>query len=197
MPKEIWVETTTNKLKIQWLADTGSPRSFITKEQADKIMEHNPKVRLQQYTSQTKYKSFNNNNIKIEGELNLRLQSGSWTAQNCIILVVGHKPNNLMGRDVLQKLGITLQQKSNNSPGNNINSISSIETEKNIIKWIYNKYPQLCTRQGKSKNHVAKSIFKQIQTAIQQKGRRVPLHLLEKVEIELEKLIQDKQITKT
>ena len=26
-PKEIWVETTTNKLKIQWFADTGSPRS--------------------------------------------------------------------------------------------------------------------------------------------------------------------------
>ena len=41
MPKEIWVETTANKLKIQWLADTGSRRSFNTKEQANKIMEHN------------------------------------------------------------------------------------------------------------------------------------------------------------
>ena len=102
MPKEIWVETTTNKLKIQWLADTGSPRSFITKEQAEKIMEHNPKIRLQQYTSQTKLKCFNNNNIRIEGELNLTLQSGSRTAQNCMILLLGHKTNNLMGRDVLQ-----------------------------------------------------------------------------------------------
>ena len=113
-----------------------------------------------------------------------------------MILVVGHKTNNLMGRDVLHKLGNTLRQKSNNSPGNNNNSISSIETEQNIIKWKYNKYPLLCTRLGKSKNHVAKSIFKQNHTPIQQKGRRVPLHLLEKVEIELEKLIQDKQITK-
>ena len=82
MPKKMWVETTTNKLKIHWLADTGSPRSFITKEQANKIMEHNPEVKLQQYTSQTKYKCFNNNNnIKIEGEINITLQSGSWTAQ--------------------------------------------------------------------------------------------------------------------
>ena len=40
MSKEIWVETTTNKLKIQWLADTGSPRSFITNEPANKIMKH-------------------------------------------------------------------------------------------------------------------------------------------------------------
>ena len=90
MPKEIWGETTTNKLKVQWLADTGSPKN-ITKEQANKIMEHNPEVKLQQYTSQTKYKSFNNNNIKIEGEINITLRSGFWTDQNCIILVVGHK----------------------------------------------------------------------------------------------------------
>ena len=116
MPKEIWVETTTNKLKIQWLADTGSPRSFITKDQANKIMEHNPKVKLQQYTSKTKYKCFNSNNIKIEGEINITLQSGSWTAQNCKILVVGHKTHNLLGRDVLQKIGISLQQKPNKSP---------------------------------------------------------------------------------
>ena len=110
MPIENWVETTTNKLKIQWLADTVSPRSFITKEQANKIMEYNPDVQLQQYTSQIKYKCFNNNNIKIEGEMNLTLQSGSWTAQNCKILVVGHKTNNLTGRDVLQKLNTSETQ---------------------------------------------------------------------------------------
>ena len=84
LPKEIWVETTTtNKLTIQWRADTGSPRTFMSKEQANKIMEQNPKIRLQPYTSQTKYKCFNYNNIKIEGELNLTLHSGSWTAQHC------------------------------------------------------------------------------------------------------------------
>ena len=188
-PKEIWMETTTNKLKLQWLADTGSPRSFITKEQATEIMKHNPGVKLQQYSSQTKYKCFNNNNIKIDGEINITLHFGSWTAQNCRILVVGHKTNNLMGRDDLQKLGIALQQKPNKSPGNQINSISTIQTEKNIIKWIYNKYPHLCTRLGKSKNHIAKSIFKQNHNPTQQKGRRVPLHLLEKVERELDKLI--------
>ena len=110
---QIWVETNTNKLKLQWLADTRSPRTFITKEPANKIMEHNPEVKLQQYTSQTKYKCFNNNNIEIEGEINITLQSGSWTAQNCRILVVEHKTHNLMGRDVLQKLGISLQQKPN------------------------------------------------------------------------------------
>ena len=101
-----------------------------------------------------------------------------------------------MGRDILQKLGIALQQKTNQSPVNKINSISSIETEKIIIKWIYKKYSNLCTKLGKSKNHIAQSIFKQNHAPFQQKRRRVLLHLLEKVEMELDKLILDKKITK-
>ena len=44
------------------------------------------------------------------------------------------------------------------------------------------------------KNHIAKSIFKQNHIPNQQKGGRVHLHLPEKVEIELDKIIQDKQI---
>ena len=41
---------------------------------------------------------------------------------------------------------------------------------------------------------MAKSIFKENFTPTQHKGQRVPLHLLERVEQELEKLIEDKQI---
>ena len=43
---------------------------------------------------------------------------------------------------------------------------------------------------------MAKSLFEKYFTPTQYKGRRVPLHLLERVEQELEKLIQDKQITR-
>ena len=41
---------------------------------------------------------------------------------------------------------------------------------------------------------MAKSTFKENFIPTQHKGRRVPLHLLERVEQELEKLIEDKQI---
>ena len=101
-----------------------------------------------------------------------------------------------MGRDIFQKLRISLHQRSKQSPGEHINKISNIETEKNIIKCIIKKYPHLCTRLGKSKNHIAKWIFKQNHIPNQQKGRRVPLHLLETVEIEVEQIKQDKQIIK-
>ena len=78
----------------------------------------------------TIYRWFNNNNIKVEGTQHLTLQSGSWTNRNCQVLVDRHKTNNLMGRLILQKLGTALQQRPKQSPGNNINSISYIETEK-------------------------------------------------------------------
>ena len=56
------------------------------------------------------------------------------------------------------------------------------------------KNPHLCTRLGRSKHHIAKSVFRETHNPNQQKGRRVPLHLLEKVEKELDKFINDKQI---
>ena len=124
----------------------------------------------------------------------MELKSGSWNAKNCKILVVDNKTNNIMGRDVLAKLGITL--KAEKPHGKQVHTILNIQTEKNIIKWIFKKYPLLCTRLGRSKNHIAKSLSRKNNTPSQHKGRRIPLHLLDKMELELKKLIDDGQIIK-
>ena len=52
----------------------------------------------------------------------------------------------------------------------------------------------LCMRIGKTKNHVMKTQFIPDVTPIQQKGRRIPIHLHERVENELNKLINQKHI---
>ena len=49
---------------------------------------------------------------------------------------------------------------------------------------------------GQIQKHIAKSIFKENHNPNQQKGKRVPLHLLEKVEQELDKLIESKQVVR-
>ena len=59
---------------------------------------------------------------------------------------------------------------------------------------VFKKHPHLCTRLGKSKNHIAKSILKSEKTPTQHKGRIVPLYLVEKVENELQKLIDYNQV---
>ena len=150
-------------------------------------------MKLEDYNGYMKFKCFNNQDIPIVGQIQMILRSGSWTAKNCNILVVKHKSQNLMGRDILTKLGLTLTQQQANK-GKKILNISENVIEQNITKWIFKKYPQLCTRLGRSKSHIATSILKKEKTPTQHKGRRVPLYLVEKVENELQKLIEDNQI---
>ena len=100
-----------------------------------------------------------------------------------------------MGRDVMDQLGLRLKMSTpNKKSGKKLLNISN--RHQRISKWIITKYPQLCTRLGRSKNHGAKSTFKKEFQPTQHKGRRIPLHLTEKVERELKKLIDEKQIKK-
>ena len=100
-----------------------------------------------------------------------------------------------MGRDIMDKLGLRLsmapQQKQGEKQLLNISN-----THQRLSKWIFQKYPHLCTRLGRSRNHVAKSTFKRGFNPTQHNGRRIPLHLTEKLENELKKLIEEKQIKK-
>ena len=191
---EFWVETVTDQEKLQWLADTGSPRSFIIIDKALDLTNKIPNAAILPYKENTKYRCFNNNNIQIRGVLLLDITSGSWVAKQCKVLIVHNKTNNIMGRDLLAKIGITLN--ANKPKGKQTLQVFNIQTEKNVIKWILQKYPHLCTRLGRSKNHIAQPIFKENYTPSQHKGRRVPLHLLEKIENELNKLVDEGQIIK-
>ena len=129
---EFWVETTTAQNKIQWLADTGSPRSFMNIDMAVELQQEIPNKKITEYTEATVYKSFTNTNIEIKGVLSLELNSGSWTAKDCKVLIVENRTNNIMVRDILTKLGITLSAQK--KPGKKINLISNIQTEKNFIR---------------------------------------------------------------
>ena len=99
-----------------------------------------------------------------------------------------------MGSDILLKLGITLT--ANRKSGRKVLQVIESLTETNVIEWMSKKYPQLSTRIGKSNNHIAKLILKENYAPIHQKGKRVPLHILEKVEKTQKKLIDEKQIVK-
>ena len=107
--------------------------------------------------------------------------------------MVESKSQNLMRRDILAKLGLTLIQQQT-FKGKKIFNFKENNIEENFTKCIFKKYPQLCTRQSKNKNYLEKSILKSEKTPTQHKGRRVPLRLVGKVENELKKLIDDNQI---
>ena len=137
---EFWVETKTQSHKLQWLADTGSPRSFINQEIAQKLQKEIQNIRIEKFTENTVYKCFNNNNIEIEGVLIIDIQSGSWTAKNCKVLIVKNKTNNIMGRDLLAKLGITLNASKN--------------TDKKLLRHDALTQEELWRRDGSSENEL-------------------------------------------
>ena len=86
----------------------------------------------------------------------------------------------------MDQLGLRLTMTTSNTKGEkNLLNISIIHQR--ISKWIFTKYPHLCKRLGRSKNHVAKSAFKKEFEPTQHKGRRIPLHLTENVAKELKK----------
>ena len=58
------------------------------------------------------------------------------------------------------------------------------------------EFPDLISRNGKSKNHTVNSKFHKNYRVIHQKGRKVPIHLQPKVKIELEKLLNEGHIEK-
>ena len=94
---------------------------------------------------------------------------------------------NLLGRDILGKLGFTISQ-NKGIDINNIQSDNAIQIK--IIK----RFPHQCSRSGKSKNHIAKSTLKQDISPYQHKGRRVPLHLTDNVDKEIRHLLDTNQI---
>ena len=176
--------------EIDWLADTGGPRSFVCKAEAKRILQQCKSAKWKDPTGcQTKYRCFNNIEIPIPGTIQRKLSSGHREAANNEILVVDANTVNLLGRDILGKLGFTLSQ-SKRTYINNIHSDNAIQIK------IINRYPHLCSRPGKSKNHIAKSTLKQDIAPYQHKDRRVPLHLTDKVDKEIRHLLDTNQIVK-
>ena len=157
---EIIIQTTLKeKNKFNWLADSGSPRSFIDIQTAEELIQKDKNLKLEDYNGYMKFKCFNNKDIQIIDQLQMELQSGSRTAKNCNIFVVELKSQNLMGRDILTKLGLTLTQQQANK-GKKVLNINENIIEQNFTKMIFKKYPHFCTTLGRSKNHIAKSILK-------------------------------------
>ena len=58
------------------------------------------------------------------------------------------------------------------------------------------KFPSRFDRKGESKNHVVNTKFKFPLCPIQENGRRIPIHIQERVQAELSKLLSEGHITK-
>ena len=114
--------------------------------------------------------------------------------QSATFDVVDDKKANIIGRNLLSQIGIKLIQEQQKQ---NVHAIrEQKESDPTIIQWVKENFARLCVRIGKSKNHTRKTQYIKEFVPIQQKGRRIPIHLQERVEEELHKVIDQKHIIK-
>ena len=117
---------------------------------------------------------------------------GRWKVQTAPFIIVDDQKANKIGRNLLPRIGIRLIQ---DKPTRKVLTVQrSDESNHEIKQWVKDNFQQLCVRIGKSKYHEMKTQFNKDFEPIQQKGRRIPIHLQERVEAELNKLIDQKHI---
>ena len=149
---------------------------------------------------QSKYIDYNRNAIEIHGVLFATVHSNGWTAEKCRFLVV-EKKRCLLGLDLHNRVGIVTKQLRGPDLKSKIqvNDVQESETTKELAVWrnyFQLKYPDIFTRQGISKNHVVNVQFFEKLIPVQEKGRRVPIHILDRVENEIENLLLTDHIEK-
>ena len=98
----------------------------------------------------------------------------------------------LIGRDLIDHLGLAVTQ-SSSVQGNQVNTISASSEYKEFFAKIF---PNLISRLGTSKNHVAKINFHEDFQPRHQKDRRIPINLQDKVNMELKKILDKKHTIK-
>ena len=161
------------------LVDSGNVCTIINESLANSIVSQDSNSKWIREANPKQLKTFSNEPIHTLGIL----QSNNWYANPIEIQVVtdGHRP--LLGRDLFPALGLSIQQ------SNNQTTINQVEQEYcPIKKQIAIDFPDLISRIGRSKVHIARSKFHRNYTPSHQKGSRVPINMLDKVSDELKEL---------
>ena len=182
--------------------DSASPVSFLKKNVLHELKLRDPYLKIYPVDKTTRdlYCGFTDNAINITGKVKIPIFSNGWSDNDCqFFLTEGHE-RNILGNDNLPKVGIEISQKhfphfQTNKQCKSINSISQTNQDREILN-ISKSFKNLFLRIGKIKNQMKITHFHEPLKPIQLKGRRVPLHLLDAVKTELNRLKAEGHIKK-
>ena len=173
------------------LLDSVSVCTIMNESLADSILYQDPNSKWIREANPKQLKTISNEPIQTLGILQTSIQSNNWYANPIKIQVVTDGHRSLLGRDLFPALGLSIQQ------SNNQKTVNQVDQEYcPIKKQIATDFPDLISRIGKSKVLTVRSKFHKNYTPSNQKGRRVPINLLDKVSDELKKLSEQGHIEK-
>ena len=145
------------------------------------------------------FRDYGINPLKFLGKMVVTLQSNGW-ATNATINVIGVCRPSIIGRDVMPELGLMLVEAPAEQGVDNIQKHGDIvEQDENHDDWqkhFSKQFHHLLHRVGRIRNYKMQAEFSKKLIPIQQKGRRVPITLQEKVDKEIDKLLEQGHIQK-
>ena len=149
-----------------------------------------------------KFRDYGNNPLRLLGTMDVLLETNGWVTSANIRVIGGTRPS-IIGRDLIPNLGLQIVQKASEE---NVMSVQGehfgaevTEGEDSLDPWqIYfsKQFNNLFNRVGKIKNYKVHADFFETLTPIQQKGRRVPITLQDKVDKEIYKRLRQGHIEK-
>ena len=147
------------------------------------------------------FRDYGNNPLQMIGAMAVTLQSNGWTKNARIKVIRGNRPS-IIGRDLMPQLGLQLVQQS--PPWDQIMSIDEVDPEPSVPEgeldswqsYFSKQLSNLFNRVGKIRNYKVPAEFFENLIPLQQKRRRVPISLQEKVDTEIDKLLKKGHIEK-
>ena len=128
------------------------------------------------------------------GRLTAPIESGGLKIHTASIIVVDDRRAKILGRNLLPQIGIQLHQERKPVGKSTLHVKSIDNSDMQIATWVRTTYPGLCTRIGRSRNHMVHTQFLSEFKALQQRGRRIPIHIQEKVKHDIRSLIDQGHI---
>ena len=143
----------------------------------------------------TQFVDYNKQPICVLGALKTNLRSAGWEVKGATFLGTERRTRCIIGLDLQGQGGIATTQKPAPKELSKFDVLMCEQSEGWKNKFL-NKFIDLLVRQGISKNHILSSNFKYPLCPIQEKGIRTPIHIQDKVEKEIEKLLTEGHINK-
>ena len=190
------VKTDSHILNIT--IDTGSPVSLLNWATTKEILEGPTISKLipaERLNLSAQFVDYNKRPILILGALKANLRSAVWEVLGAMLPVTERRMRCILGLDLQNKLGIQTTQKSAPTRRSRFEVLLCEQSECWKEKF-YTKFQDLFDRPGESKNHTVSTKFKYPLCPIQEKGRRIPMHIQDKVQAELDKLLAEGHIEK-
>ena len=164
---------------INMTIDTGSPVSVLNWTTAKQLLDGSSEIKFvppEKLNLIRQFVDYKKNLIQILGAVCANSSSAGWEVKDAYFLVTERRARCILGLNLQRKLGFHTSQKS--APVNRSRfDVLLCEQSEGMKHQFYTKFSSLFDRQGESKHHVVNTKFKYPLCPIQEKGRRILIHI--------------------